>query len=190
MAEIEIEFYEKGKNILLIFTGIGGTTKGYQNKYQTIAKQVMRDHNFSVAIATTPSGSLMSANDNLQYAINFLTQKTKDKDFNIYVMGISAGGNIVLSFSHLFPQIKRVLAVNPVINVNFHLIDKNINNFAGENITIVFGENDPSSKWIGLLPKNKKLKTILLPQIDHDFTDNLETFINLPNKYLFFDNDE
>ena len=34
MEKIDIEYYESGKDILLIITGIGGTTKGYKNKYE------------------------------------------------------------------------------------------------------------------------------------------------------------
>ena len=40
MMNIDIEFYEGGRDVLVIFTGIGGTTKGYQNKYEKIAKYV------------------------------------------------------------------------------------------------------------------------------------------------------
>lgn len=185
MAEIEIEFYRQGKDVLLIFTGIGGTTKGFQNKYETIAKQVMEDYHFSVAVATTPSGSWLTLKDNLQTAMNFLFEKAKDKDFKVYTMGTSAGANLVLSFSYLFPQIKKILAINPVMNVNFHWIDKGIKNFIGEKINIVVGEKDQSSKWIGLLPKIETLKTTILPNIDHQFTDNLQAFIDLPKQYLF-----
>ncbi len=185
MANIEIEFYEKGKDFLLIFTGIGGTTKGFQNKYETIAKQVMKTYNFSVAVATTPSGSFYSLKENMQQVMNALFERIKDKDCNIFVMGTSAGANIVLSFSYLFPQIKKVLAINPVMNVNFHLIEKGIKEFTGDKINVVFGEKDPSSKWAPLLPKSNILETYILPNIDHEFRDNLQTFIELPKKYLF-----
>lgn len=185
MAEIEIEFYEQEKDILLIFTGIGGTTKGFQHKYETIAKQVMKDYHFSVAVATTPSGSWLTLQDNLQSAMDFLFKKTKYKDFKVYAMGSSAGANLVLSFSYLFPQIKKILAINPVMNINFHRIDKGIKDFSGEKINIVFGEKDPSSKWIGLLPKIDILETSILPDIDHQFTGNLQAFIDLPKQYLF-----
>ena len=34
MQEIKFEFYEKGPDVLLILTGVGGTIKGYANKYE------------------------------------------------------------------------------------------------------------------------------------------------------------
>lgn len=188
MKNFEIEFYEKGNNILLIFTGVGGTKKGFQNKYETIAHNVMKTYDFSVMVATTPSGSLLRLDgNNLQDIMNLILNKKRNIDFNVYVMGTSAGANIILNYSYLFPQIKRVLAINPVLNMNLHRIHQGIKNFNGEKITIVFGEKDYSSKLIEVLPHAKVLDTVILPNADHVFKGQLETFINLPSRYLFYD---
>ena len=185
MANIDIEFYEGGKDVLVIFTGIGGTTKGYQNKYEKIAKYITTDFHFSVFVATTPSGSWLTLKENLQYVLNYVFEKLNCENLNIYVMGSSAGANIVLSFSYLFPQIKKILAINPVMNVNFHWIEKGIKNFKGECLHVVIGGNDPSSKWEGLLTETEKLNLTILPNIDHEFQNNLQVFINLPKQFLF-----
>lgn len=107
MMNIDIEFYEGGRDVLVIFTGIGGTTKGYQNKYEKIAKYVTSQFHFSVFVATTPLGSWATLKENLQSVLNFVFKKLKSDSLNIYVMGTSAGANMVLSFSYLFPQIKK-----------------------------------------------------------------------------------
>ena len=187
MAYIEIEFYEKGQDVLFIFTGIGGTTKGYQNKYELIANQVVKDYGFSVAVVATPHGALLTLNDNMQYVMNFLFEQKKSKDIRVYAMGTSAGGNIVLSFSYPYPQIKKVLAINPVMNVNFHLIKNGIKEFVEGKINVVFGEHDSSTKWVELLPNSDNLSVTILPNIDHEFRGNLQSFIDLPNKFLFND---
>jgi len=189
MTDIEIEFCEQGKDVLLIFTGIGGTTKGYRNKYETITKQVIKTYGFSVAVVTTPSGSWNTMEQNFSYVIEYLFNRLQNRNFDIYVMGSSAGANMVLSFSHKYPQIKRALAVNPVLHVNFYMIDRGIKNFSGEKINVVFGEQDPSFRWLEILPKTDKLQTTVLPNVDHMFTDNLETFIDLPKRFLFDDYD-
>jgi hypothetical protein len=182
MEDIEIEYYESGNDILLILTGIGGTTKGYQNKYEKIAKQVMEQHNFSVVVATSPSGSWLHTEQNMNEIMNFILSK-RQKDFKIYAMGNSAGANIVLWHSNKFPPIKKVLAINPVMNINLHLfkalkdIDKEMN--------IVFGEFDMSSKFAPLLPSSENIKIAILPNIDHNFTNNLNIFLDLPNRFLF-----
>ena len=186
MMNIDIEFYEGGRDVLVIFTGIGGTTKGYQNKYEKIAKYVTSQFHFSVFVATTPLGSWATLKENLQSVLNFVFKKLKSDSLNIYVMGSSAGANMVLSFSYLFPQIKKILAINPVMNVNFHWIENGIKNFKGGDINVVLGEKDLSSSYAKLLPKHEKLKLTILPDIDHYFQGHLSTFIDLPRFYLFY----
>lgn len=186
MTNIEIEFYEAGKNVLIIFTGVGGTTKGAQNRYELIAEEVIKNYDFSVAVATTPSGSWFRLDgNNLEDVMNTLFEQRQDKDFTTYVMGMSAGANIVLNYSYLFPQIKRVLAINPVLNMNLHKIHQGIKEFTGEKINVIFGENDASSQYAVMLPKAAVLKTTILPNVDHSFTCQLQTFIDLPKKFLF-----
>lgn len=50
--QIEIDKFISGNKVLLIMTGLGGTTKGYENKYHTIAKQAY-NKGYSVFITTT-----------------------------------------------------------------------------------------------------------------------------------------
>ncbi len=182
MENIDIEFYESGKDILLILTGIGGTTKGYSNKYEKIANKVMKEHNFSVVVATSPSGSWLHTEQNLDYVMNFISSK-RDKDYKVFAMGNSAGANILLWHSNKFPQIKKVLAINPVMNINIHLL-KSLQD-TKQLVNVIFGELDLSSKFAGFIPQNENVKDDILPNIDHNFTDNLDLFIDLPNKYLF-----
>lgn len=185
MDNIEIDFYEAGKDVLLILTGLGGSVKGFENKYETIAKQVVKDYGFSVVVATTPYGSWEHLKENLEYVMGFIKNKRQNDDFKVYAMGTSAGANIVLCFSYLFPQIKRVLAVNPVLTVNLHWINDGIKDFVGDKIEVVVGEEDLSSQWVELLPKMDKLQTTILPNVEHYFKGHLQTYIDLPKKYLF-----
>lgn len=184
IENIEIEYYENGNNILLILTGIGGDTAGYENKYKRIAKTIIQQHNFSVVIATSPIGSWLHAEQNFDRVMNFIQDKRK-KDFKIYAIGNSAGANIALWYSNKFPQIEKVLAINPVMNINPHLF-KILQDTKNE-INVVFGELDTSTRYAGLLPKNKNIKIDILPNIDHVFTNNLDLFVDLPNIYLFND---
>lgn len=182
MEKIDIEYYESGKDFFLIITGIGGTIKGYKNKYEIIARNVIKKYNFSVVVATSPFGSWLHTERNLDYIMNYIKSK-RNCDYKVYAMGNSAGANILLWHSHKFPQIKKVLAVNPVMNINIHLL-KRLQDTT-KDINIVFGEKDISSKLAPLIPTNKNVNVEILSNIDHNFTDNLYTFIDLPNKYLF-----
>ena len=131
MTEIETEFYPSGKNVLLILTGIGGSVKGYRNKYQTIAENAVKNRDFSVCVITTPQGSWKRPEENIRYAMRVVQAKVPDCE-EVYAMGNSAGATFLLWYSYLFPQIKKVLAINPVLNVNLHRANNGVQKFTGE----------------------------------------------------------
>lgn len=185
MNQIEIEHYPAGKDVLLVLTGLGGSVKGYQNKYETLAKNIVSKFNYTVFVATTPHGSWENSKENIDSIINYIDKIMEDKNYKIYVFGHSAGGTFALWHGHLFPKIKRIIASNPVLNVNFHRIKNGIDNFNGELIKVIIGEKDQCFKFAGLLKENHKAETIILENVDHEYTGNLEKFINLPNDYLF-----
>lgn len=186
MKDIEIEVYGKGKNVVLVLTGLGGTVKGYHNKYEIIANNIVTEHNCTVFVATTPHGSWEHSKENLDYIMKFIDQRMSpiNKDYKIYVMGHSAGGTFILWYAYNYPRITRILAANPVLNVNFHKLENGANNFKCEFIKIIIGDKDPSYKYADLLQRVKSIETIILPHIDHEFKDSIESFIDLPNKYL------
>lgn len=175
VEDIEIEFYSAGKNLLLILTGIGGTTKGFQNKYEKIANQVVEKYNYSVMVATSPKGSWQHTKANLDYIMSVVN---KNEYHNIFAMGSSAGANILLMHAYEFPQIKKILAINPVLNVNLHKINNGIEFFKG-NVILICGEDDMSNKFKEIV--DKKAKTITIPNADHNFTNQLNNFIELYN---------
>ena len=178
MEDIEVEFYSAGKNLLLILTGIGGTTKGFQNKYEKIAKQVVEKYNYSVIVATSPKGSWQHTKENLDY---IMTVVNKKEFHNIFAMGSSAGANILLMHAYEFPKIKKILAINPILNINLHKINNGIDLFNGKT-TLICGEDDMSNKFKEIV--NKKAKTITIPNADHNFTNQLKVYIKL-YEYLF-----
>ena len=52
---IEVEIYDGGNLVFLIRTGLGGSVKGYEGKYETMANNARKKHNATVFVATTPS---------------------------------------------------------------------------------------------------------------------------------------
>lgn len=185
MNKIEIEFYPAGKDIFLVLTGIGGTVKGYQNRYEKIAKEITDKYNFSIVIATTPHGSWEHPKENLDFIFDFIRSKRNDTNFKIYAMGHSAGGTFLLWHAFEFPEIEKILCINPVLNINLHKTQIGIESYKGSEINIVVGELDASNYFAGLIDKLSKVKVYHLPNIDHNFTNALDTFIDLPHKYLF-----
>lgn len=180
---MQIDFYPAGKDCVLIFTGLGGDTKGYENKYVRLADEITAKSGFSVFVAGVPADVWSHPQDVFERAVSCVTAKLSPE--KIYVMGSSAGASIAVWYSHLYPQIKKVLAVNAVLNLNYHRTREGIEKFAGEKMFVRTGGLDPCAVWINLLPQKQNLSVELLKDIDHVFSGKTEEFISLPIKTLF-----
>ena len=176
--KIEIDFYTGIENCLIIFTGLNGNTKGYGDKYVKIAESVNKKTGFSVFVAAVPKNCWDEPQNTFTQAVDYAISKINAE--NIYVMGNSAGANLAICYSHLYPQIKRVLAINPVLNLNYHRTKEGILKFNGEKMFIATGEIDPGAVWLGSLPSKDNFSTEILQGVDHVFTGELEKFISLP----------
>ena len=114
---------------------------------------------------------------------NAIEVRDLKKSFKVYALGNSIGANILLWHFNQFPEIEKILAINPVMTVNLHLfrslasVEKSVN--------VIFGELDESCKFATMLSASKSVKVNILPKIDHNFTNSVDVFINLPNQYLF-----
>ena len=171
---------DEGK-AFVVLTGLGGSADGFGNKYSRISEYVQRDYGFPVFIVSTPK-DIWERKEKFfdEIATRFMQNKTC-----VYLMGVSAGATMALWYAAKYPQIKRVLCVNPVLNINLHLTSSGIRDFCGEKMAVVFGEKDPSAKWAKLLPVLPNLQIHIIPEADHVFCGKLDEFIDLPKKYLF-----
>ena len=104
------------ENLLLILTGRGGSADGFGNKYGKIRDRVREKYGFSVYIVRTPQDVWERKNAFFEEAVSAVIQYQQ-----IYMMGVSAGASIALWYAAGYPQIVRVLAVNPVLQINFDM---------------------------------------------------------------------
>ena len=104
------------ENLLLILTGRGGSADGFGNKYGKIRDRVREKYGFSVYIVRTPQDVWERKNTFFEEAVSAVIQYRQ-----IYMMGVSAGASIALWYAAGYPQIVRVLAVNPVLQINFDM---------------------------------------------------------------------
>lgn len=184
----KFKIYQANSNVgVIIFTGIGGSVDGFENKYAKIAENLKEKHNVSVFIFAVESWNqfdslLKMAMDKICEYYNSL----KIEDFSLYAMGVSAGASILASNSFKYSQIKKVLAINPVLQMNYFKLLDGVKAFEGKTI-FVFGENDDSAKYCPLLENEnfKNAEIVIVKGADHQFTNNLKEFINLPETYLF-----
>lgn len=180
---VNIDNYPAGADCFIIFTGLGGDTKGFGNKYVKIAEEVTEKCGFSVFVASVPQDLWSRPQEVFTTVLDYVLSVCPPQ--TIYLMGSSAGASIAIWYAYLYPQIKKVLAVNPVLNLNFHRVREGLEKFSGEKIHIAVGEFDPCATWVQLLPEKQNSVKELIADADHVFSGKLNEFISLPAISLF-----
>lgn len=176
--------------VVLIMTGIGGSENGYDDKYVKIAENVNNKYKASVFIFATPPESWGKGDERVNCAITEVNEKLLEcgiTEYELYCMGISAGGAFLGAYAYRYARIKKLLLVNPVIQINYNHLLNGLENTTSD-ITIVFGELDPSYKYSFMLDsvKRENVKIITVPTADHRFSgkENIDLFIKLPETFF------
>ena len=168
---------ENGRNALIVFTGLGGSAKS--GKYVKIAENATKNYNFHVYVVSVPDNCWANPQSVFEEAVNRVIEESAPE--KIYIFGNAAGASLAVWYAYLYPQIKKVLAVNPVLNLNVHRTRNGVLNFLGEKMFVFIGENDPSAPYFGLLPHKDNAVFNLLEGVDHFFSEKTDEFISLPN---------
>ncbi|MDD3999285.1 MAG: hypothetical protein PHX62_00110 [Bacilli bacterium] len=188
---MEIDVYKGNENIFLILTGIGGSTKGFQNKYVNLSRKINEKYGFTAFVVSTESGVWNDERKYFDKVINEVSSYINMMKINvkkIFAMGTSAGANLLIHNAHRYNAIKKILAINFLFNVNYNLFQDFIKEYEGM-ATLIVGERDSSYTFFDILNKYKseRIRVISIPNADHNFADMLNTYLELPEKYLFKD---
>lgn len=181
---IEYGIIRGNDKLFYIKVGNGGSIYGFRNKYLCIAKQINEEYGFSVLVASNPVE--LSIRDSIIYDIESI-EKIFPSTKHIYAFGHSNGGQMLISYAYLYPKIKRVLCVNVPLTINLHKTKEGISNFDGEYMIMLYGEKDPSFRYVEILNtfKSSKFNYYIIKNADHNFKDMFKEFTSLPKKYLF-----
>lgn len=183
--KIDYGIIEGNSTIVFIKAGQDGSHYGYKNKYLKMAQRLNKSYGCTVITASNP----FIKQDPLEDAINVIEEyaKNKFKEYTIYYMGHSNGGLVGAWFGNKYPQIKRMLLVNTPLTYNWHKTKEGLKEYKGELVSMVYGEYDISASYSQLLKviDNDRLKIEIIEKEDHHFSNNMEDFLSLPEKYLF-----
>ncbi|SIN83309.1 hypothetical protein [Fibrobacter sp. UWB11] len=159
------------QKIFLIKTGQDGSIYGYQNKYLKLACELRDLYGFSVVCASTPSSDI---DQMAQFAEMVQSEFEITDTTKIYFMGMSKGASIGCLEHASFPQISRILLINPPLMINTIKMCRYAQNFAGEMMTFVFGSLDPSAHLAGLikLHERENVRIAIIHGQDHYFSKN------------------
>ena len=108
-------------------------------------------------------------------------------NYEVSFLGFSAGASFAMFHAWKYPEIKRMLLVNPPMMVNLHKTIKGIGKFEGVS-TLIIGERDQSIGLGRIFERDTKKggfdNVVILPETDHQFTGKIDKFIELPFSYL------
>ena len=187
---IELKFEErfieygiiKGNSTICFFkAGANGSMRGYQDKYLEIGKKLHQKYGYTIVCSSNP----FSMQDSLSQGIQVI-EKYMRGPYQVYYMGHSNGALQGARSGYLFPQIKRMLLVNGPITFNLHKTREGISKFKGDKIVFVYGTEDPSFPYLGLLDKysSEVVSCVSIQGADHNFVGKLNEFENLFERYL------
>ena len=175
---------EGSRTILFIKAGQDGSVYGYDNKYLKIARKINKKYGCTIICASNPFDG---KNNPLDYDMNIVDDYCKKfNDYKVYYMGHSNGGVIGAIWGYQYPQIKGMLLVNPPLFYNWHKIKAGLSAFRGDKCFVIIGELDSSHKYAQMIDliKNDRVKVDTIKNADHNFTNSISDFMNLPETYL------
>lgn len=183
VEDTEYGIISGNSTVFFIKAGQGGNIYGYENKYLQIATNANKKYGYTVICASNHWDRKNNPLKQDGAVINECCRNTQ----KIYYMGVSNGGIIGAIYGHLYPQITRLLLINPPLFINWPRIKRGLQGFQGEKGTIVVGELDASYRFADLikLVNNHRIHVTTIANADHNFKGKLSEFINLPEQYLF-----
>ena len=190
--EVEVAEYKgKTNKVVMIIVWKWGTTSGYQNKYITIASNLTEKYGVSVFVVENPWISRDDPKLFVECAMGFVEEQMKKSgfdDWEIYGMGHSAGAHFWGRFAHLYPNVSKLLLINPVVSVNFTKLKKELQAYQGE-LFLIQWSKDHDFFYNPLLDpiKSEKKQVIILDWVNHEFSNEggFDLFLTLAETYLF-----
>lgn len=171
--------YVSGNNkVVYIKSGMGGSYQGYENKYLRIARRVNEKCGCSVVCVSNPVP--------LPTVVDHTILEKLIRDHDIYnpellFFGHSNGCIKGLELGMSGIPFSKMILVNMPLMINFHKTVQCINAMSETNIVTVYGEKDPSYRYIPFL-ETKNLRNVEILKVagaDHNFKGMMEKFIEL-----------
>ena len=175
--------------VLLIIPGVDGSVNGYEDKYIRIAEQMQDKHGVAVGRIANPFISSFHWESNPRRILDYIERNASiitgsSEVPRIKVMSHSAGESIIARIAHEYDNISDILLVNPAQKLGGDAIRQGLKK-TNAKVTAVFGEKDPSVSFSEALQGDGHT-VVVLEGIDHNFSgDYLQSFIELPERYLF-----
>ncbi len=182
--ETEYGIINGNDNLFFIKVGNGGSIYGDEDKYLRISQKIHDDYGCSVLVAGNPVD--MHIKDAIVLDFEFIEERFPNIA-EVNAFGHSNGGQMLVSYAYMYPIIKNVLAVNVPLMINLHKTKEGIEKFAGNKMHMIYGEKDPSFRYITILNSSlsPKFSYSTIKNANHMFENMVDEFVSLPEKFLF-----
>ena len=186
---IDYGIIKGNNNILFIKAGLDGSMYGYENKYLKIAREVNKKYGSTVICSSNPSDGNNNSLEDAMIVIESFCKDNNYRDYEVYYMGYSNGGLLGAWYGTKYPRIKRLLLINAPLMFNYHKTKESLEHFDKKQVILIYGSEDQSYPYIGLLDRisNKKVNYYVIEDQDHHFSNAGYDFTKLPFDYLYND---
>ena len=167
------------KYLVFIKTGRGGTIEGFENKYLDICSLLFEKYGYTCVVSANPKDSVCDLEEEIKCISKYVGDYKE-----IFFLGISNGASLGAYQSSKIKSIKNALLINAPLMINFHKIKKGAEEFSGDRMYFLYGENDPSFNYIEILNcvNNTAYKYEIIQGEGHDFSK--ETLIAELNYFI------
>ena len=168
------------KYLVFIKTGRGGSIEGFENKYLSICSILFEKYGYTFVVFANPKDSVCDLEEEIKCISKYVGVYKE-----IYFVGISNGASVGAAQCSKIERIRNAVLINAPLMINFHKIKEGAKKFRGNNMYFLYGEDDPSCRYIEILDsiKNTACKYKIIKGEGHDFsTESLISELN-----YFFD---
>ncbi|MBQ7343719.1 MAG: hypothetical protein IJW53_03020 [Clostridia bacterium] len=184
-GENSVEYgYVAGDNRLVyIKAGMGGGFEGDRSKYLRIARRLNERYGCSVVSVSNPAPLPIAIDKAI---IDDLIHRHGIHGSEISFFGHSNGGVKGLELSCVGIGFKKMVLVNMPLMINFHKTVDRIKATPKTRIIAVYGEYDPSYKYIPFLERKglSNVEIVKFQGVDHNFEGRLDEFVELADRLM------
>lgn len=175
--------------ILLSIPGVDGSVNGYEDKYIRMVEAFQQKRSAAGVRIANPFITSHHWESNPRHGLEYIHRHLKEiagqtRDVKIAVAAHSAGAAIIARIAHEFPDITRLLLINPAKKLlGSGEILRGLGPLA-QNTTVVFGSEDPSIDMVDEL-RDGGIDVQIIDGADHNFSgEYLARFIGLAAEFL------
>ncbi len=194
--DIPVEYHATNTGKILInIPGADGSVNGYKNKYINLGNYLQEKDIVSyVRIPNDrPQEFVSTGRSVINYCIEHSKEICGSDTPEIWLMGFSAGGASILLTGWEYPEVTKILAINPFIGIEQVKVDlkKNLPEYSGE-LYVVIGADDTvigsdTGEYIKECAINTKdFQIYTIPNCDHQLKGetNSKILSQLPEYYF------